>query len=162
MAPTVALLTILDTVTANLRATAGYCAPQAVSSGVIVYDGPMAGTNDAPSSYVCIGWRSDGDTAGTLSTDWAVFSPRADRLEDGTFDVTVVVTTGDTDATSTARAALGVIVSDLRAAVYGLADSTFDAFTATVSSFDLHQIQSASGLTVEASLTFTYRVQEAA
>lgn len=157
MAPLPAIFPILSTVVTNMRATTGYNAPTS-GRGIPVFDGPIAGSNDNPATYVCVGWTRNGDTAGTLHTSAAVFGARADRLEEGTFEVTCVASSGDLDA-SPVRTTLRQVVADLTAAVYGLTDASFAAYWAELSNFDLVQYQSPSGVTVEAICTFSYRVQ---
>jgi hypothetical protein len=156
MSPSPALFKILDLVVTAMQATSGYGSPTSGAANV-VYDGPLIG-QDNPPNYVCVGWTPSGDTSGTLTTEPAVFGARADLLERGTFDVTVVASSGDEDA-STVRATLRTMIADLEAAVYGLSDTTFAAYWCQVSSLDYRQIQSAAGLTNEATVTFDYTVQ---
>jgi hypothetical protein len=160
MSPKPALFPILSTVVTNLRATAGYGNPT-TGSGIPVFDGPLDGSSDAPLSYVCVGWTPLGDVAGTIRTLPGVFGTRADTQEEGTFDVTCVSSAGYTDA-STVRTTLRTIITDLDAAVYGLTDSTFAAYWCEIANFDLRQFQSPAGVTVEAVITFAYRVQQGA
>lgn len=156
MSPQPGLFKILDLAVTAMQGTTGYSAPSGAGP-TIVFDGPMVG-QDAPDNYMCIGWTPSGDTSGTLTTEAATFGARADRLERGTFDVTVVASSGD-EAASTVRATLRTLIADLEAAVYGLSDTTFDAYWCQVSSLDYRQIQSAAGLTNEATVTFDYTVQ---
>jgi hypothetical protein len=158
MSPQPALFTILAQVTTNLRSVNGYGAPMS-GAAVPVYDGPeLSLTDDSPNSYVCIGWISSDDSAGGLQTSPATFGARADRMEEGTFNATVVASSGDTDA-SVARSTAQTIITDLTAATYGLTSSTFVAYWCDISSLDLRQYQTGSGVTVEAAITFSYRVQ---
>ena len=156
MSPQPALFKILDLVTAALQATSGYGAPN-TSTTKPVFDGPPLG-QDSPLTYVSIGWTPTGDTAGTIRTMPGVFGARADLLEEGTFDALVVASSGDTPP-STTRATLRTMLADLTAAAYGLTDTTFAGYWCEVSNLDYRQIQSASGVTCEATVTFSYRVQ---
>ena len=160
MSPIPALFTILDLVVTNLRATPGYVNP-ATGKGIPVFDGPIDGTQDNPLSYVCVGWTPSGDVAGTIHTLPAVFGTRADRFEEGTFDAVAVASAGYT-APSPVRATLQTIVADLTTAAYGLTAATFDAYWCEISAFDLRQFQSPNGVTVEATVSFSYRVQQGA
>lgn len=161
MAPQPGLFVVLDKVVSNLRATTGYTTPTG-ATGIPVYDGPLVGSGDNPATYVCIGWTPDAEIVGSLTTAGAVFGPRADRREDGTFDVTCSTASGDGDA-STLRAILRPVIRDLTAAVYGLTDASFDGgYWCEVQSFDLRQFFGSSGVTVEAVITFAYRLQQGA
>jgi len=158
MSPQPALFTILDKVVAAMRALSGYTAPTG-GGGVVVFDGPISASRDAITTYVCVGWNAQGDQAGTLTTGPWAFGSRADRLEEGTFDVTVIGTTGDDDP-SRCRATVKAVVADLTASVYGLSDASFAGYWCQVQAFDLTQYQSNAGLTVQATITFSYRVQQ--
>jgi hypothetical protein len=156
MTPQPALFKILDLVVTAMQGTVGYGAPNS-SATQPVFDGPIIG-QDAPLNYMCIGWTPTGDTAGTIRTMPGVFGTRADLLEEGTFDAVVVASSGDTPP-ATVRASLRTMVADLQTAVYGLTDTSFAGYWCEVSNLDYRQIQSMSGVTCEATVTFTYRVQ---
>lgn len=158
MSPQPALFKILDLAVTAMQATAGYVAPTG-GDGIVVFDGPVSASRDAITTYLCIGWNANGDQTGTVTTGPWAFGSRADRLEEGTFDVTIVATSGD-DNPSTVRGVVKTITGDLTAAVYGLTDSSFAGYWCDIESMDVTQYQTNSGVTVEATIRVHYKVQQ--
>ena len=155
--PVPALFTILAGVTSALQATPGYGAPDS-SASTPVYDGPMIG-QDSPEQYVCVGWNPNGsDEAGRLATEASTMGTRADKLEAGTFEVTIVARDGD-GLTASARTTVQSILEDVSAAAYSYTDTSFAAFWCRQESVVLRQNQDQYGTTVIAEATFAYTCQ---
>lgn len=152
---TPSLFTILTLAVTAMRATSGYSAP--TGSGVPVFDGPWTG-GDAPQSYICIGWSPNSETSGSLQTSPSVFGARADGLEEGSFEATLVASSGDEDP-GALRPTISTRLADLQAAVYGLTDATFGGYWCQIDRLDYSASQNAGGATVTAVATFSYRVQ---
>lgn len=110
---------VIDGVVAAMRSLPGYRDPEATTTGVPVYDGPMVGVSgDRESTWVCIGWSGTPDTEETSGTAQQTIATLGNRIreETGQITVRVVSQSGDTDSKGRRDAAFTVL-GDLEDAV---------------------------------------------
>lgn len=111
---------VIDALVAALRATSGYRAPTATTSGIPVFDGPEYGiTADRAQTWLCVGWSGDPDAPqdGGEASQVIASLGNVQREEAGSIPIRIVSQSGDRDMQArrlAAFAAMGTVETYVR------------------------------------------------